>query len=447
MVKADGYGHGAIWAARAALARRRHLAGGGHRRRGGGPAPARDRRAPARDGRAHAGGAAHRRWRPTPTWWSGPGVRARSGRRRSPRSRACTSSSTPAWAGWARRTSRARVRLGGRDGRRLAGLMTHFATADEPGDEHFPAQLERFTEFVEASAAGRISLVHAANSAATFREPAAHFDMVRCGVAIYGWTRSRGTRPSAASSRRCRSSRRWPRSSASSRGTAPATGGRWRAPEPTWVAHRADRLRRRLAPRLCQRLRRLDRRPATPLVGTVSMDNVTDRRGRRHRRRGRRRGGADRGAGRRADPRRGGGGPARARSTTRSPAGCRRGCARHARRGEATRRCASRGARRTPRRLGRGRDGPRRAARAAGHRRGPGGARRPGGGRPGARDGVRGPGVPRCRRRFGAWRALDRGAGGSTTSRRSRARRIEAGSRAARLQRERHGAAAGGRRA
>src|SRR5438067_6054202 len=30
----------------------------------------------------------------------------------------------------------------------LAGLMTHFATADERGDDHFPAQLERFGELV-----------------------------------------------------------------------------------------------------------------------------------------------------------------------------------------------------------------------------------------------------------------------------------------------------------
>ncbi len=28
--------------------------------------------------------------------------------------------------------------------------------------------------------------MHAANSAATMREPDAHFDMVRCGIAIYG---------------------------------------------------------------------------------------------------------------------------------------------------------------------------------------------------------------------------------------------------------------------
>ncbi len=28
--------------------------------------------------------------------------------------------------------------------------------------------------------------LHAANSAATLRDPASHLDMVRCGVAIYG---------------------------------------------------------------------------------------------------------------------------------------------------------------------------------------------------------------------------------------------------------------------
>ncbi len=69
----------------------------------------------------------------------------------------------------------------------LAGVMTHFATADEPGDDHFPAQLARFEEFVAAvrERHGQV-MAHAANSAATLRDPAAHFDMVRCGVAIYG---------------------------------------------------------------------------------------------------------------------------------------------------------------------------------------------------------------------------------------------------------------------
>ena len=69
----------------------------------------------------------------------------------------------------------------------LVGLMTHFATADEQGDDYFGEQLTLFTEF-----AGRFRerypdvIVHAANSPAIFRERWAQFDMVRSGVAIYG---------------------------------------------------------------------------------------------------------------------------------------------------------------------------------------------------------------------------------------------------------------------
>ncbi|HEX3873309.1 MAG TPA: alanine racemase C-terminal domain-containing protein, partial [Solirubrobacteraceae bacterium] len=54
---------------------------------------------------------------------------------------------------------------------------------DDLADGFFDEQLGRF----EAWAAGhRGLLVHAANSASLLREPAAHFDMARCGVAIYG---------------------------------------------------------------------------------------------------------------------------------------------------------------------------------------------------------------------------------------------------------------------
>ncbi|HMD51597.1 MAG TPA: alanine racemase [Solirubrobacteraceae bacterium] len=73
-------------------------------------------------------------------------------------------------------------------GVQLAGLMTHFATADELGDDGFFAeQLLRFTRWARALKAEHPELiVHAANSAATLRDPEAQFDMVRCGVAIYG---------------------------------------------------------------------------------------------------------------------------------------------------------------------------------------------------------------------------------------------------------------------
>jgi len=70
---------------------------------------------------------------------------------------------------------------------KLVGLMTHFATADELQDAFFEEQLERFTSWVTPlKQAHPEVLVHAANSAATLRDPRAHFDMVRCGIAIYG---------------------------------------------------------------------------------------------------------------------------------------------------------------------------------------------------------------------------------------------------------------------
>jgi alanine racemase len=72
------------------------------------------------------------------------------------------------------------------DGLRLAGAMTHFATADD--DPVFLAeQLAAFTPWAQSLQAAHPDLrVHAANSAATLREPAARFDFVRCGIAVYG---------------------------------------------------------------------------------------------------------------------------------------------------------------------------------------------------------------------------------------------------------------------
>ncbi len=69
----------------------------------------------------------------------------------------------------------------------LAGVMTHFATADED-PEFLARQLKIFDPFVaEARALARNDLiVHAANSPAILREPASHFDMVRAGIALYG---------------------------------------------------------------------------------------------------------------------------------------------------------------------------------------------------------------------------------------------------------------------
>ncbi len=66
-------------------------------------------------------------------------------------------------------------------------VWTHFATADERGDDYFPAQLAKFREFVAAARAQRPELLaHAANSAALLRDPESHFDFARAGIAVYG---------------------------------------------------------------------------------------------------------------------------------------------------------------------------------------------------------------------------------------------------------------------
>jgi alanine racemase len=76
-------------------------------------------------------------------------------------------------------------RIARTDGLALHGAMTHCATAD--GDLDFlAAQLAAFAPFAERVRRIAPVVVHAANSAATLRAPAAHFDMVRCGIALHG---------------------------------------------------------------------------------------------------------------------------------------------------------------------------------------------------------------------------------------------------------------------
>lgn len=71
---------------------------------------------------------------------------------------------------------------------RLAGVCTHLAIADDPADPFTTAQLEMFDDILTALevAGHHPALVHAANSAAALAFADARFDMVRTGIAIYG---------------------------------------------------------------------------------------------------------------------------------------------------------------------------------------------------------------------------------------------------------------------
>ena len=154
------------------------------------------------------------------------------------------------------------------------GLMTHFATADERGDDLFPAQLGRFREFVEAAGRDDV-LVHAANSAAALRDQESHFDMVRCGVAIYGLDPFQSD-PADHALEPAMTLRSWVAALRRlDAGESAGYGRRWTAEEPTWLATvpigYGDGWRRALtnnADVLIDGRRH-------PLVGAVSMDNVT----------------------------------------------------------------------------------------------------------------------------------------------------------------------------
>ena len=121
----------------------------------------------------------------------------------------------------------------------LAGLMTHFATADEPDDEgFFEQQLQAFTSWAAPLKREQPQLiVHAANSAAVLRAArgALRHGPLRDLDLRHGPLR-RGRRSRASSSRCSSCPPTWPRSSPAGRGRAPATGARFRARGDTAIA-------------------------------------------------------------------------------------------------------------------------------------------------------------------------------------------------------------------
>ena len=71
---------------------------------------------------------------------------------------------------------------------RLAGVCTHFAVADEPGNEYTEEQQRTFERVLADLRAQGLptGVVHACNTAAAIAVPGARYDMVRAGIGIYG---------------------------------------------------------------------------------------------------------------------------------------------------------------------------------------------------------------------------------------------------------------------
>jgi alanine racemase len=82
------------------------------------------------------------------------------------------------------------------------GVFTHFSRADEPGDSTL-VQIERFDRLLAVLEQDGIRppLAHASNSAATLLYPAARHQMVRPGLAVYGYDPTEGLSATGASLR------------------------------------------------------------------------------------------------------------------------------------------------------------------------------------------------------------------------------------------------------
>ena len=151
--------------------------------------------------------------------------------------------------------------------REVVGLMSHFASADT--DPAFAeGQIERFRAATdEYSHLTR----HLANSAGALRYPGARFDAARCGIAVYGISPF-GTDPAEDG---LEPALRWESQLAQVRlvqpGGSTGYGRRWIAEDPTWIGivpvGYADGFRRDLTG---TEVRVGGER--RPVVGTISMD-------------------------------------------------------------------------------------------------------------------------------------------------------------------------------
>lgn len=157
-----------------------------------------------------------------------------------------------------------------------AGVMTHFATADEIDDDFFPVQLERFGRIVERIKTDFPALTaHAANSAAVIRDPRSRFDMARCGVGVYGLDpfhrdpTEHGLKPALSLTSYVALGKEI------APGASVGYGRTWRADSPTVIGvvpiGYGDGVRRALS----NRGQVLVGGRTAPIVGTVSMDNIT----------------------------------------------------------------------------------------------------------------------------------------------------------------------------
>jgi alanine racemase len=163
---------------------------------------------------------------------------------------------------------------------RVAGLMTHFACAEQKSLEIVDEQLRRFDEATLAAQRHGLSplIRHVANSAALLRHSASRLDIVRPGIALFGIS------PNFANATDLRPAMKVRTEIAALRqlreGDSIGYGWTWTAKRPSRIATVPMGYADGLPRQLCNRGHMLVLGRRAPIVGTVSMDmtmiDVTD---------------------------------------------------------------------------------------------------------------------------------------------------------------------------
>ncbi|MGI9644982.1 MAG: alanine racemase [Ilumatobacteraceae bacterium] len=159
----------------------------------------------------------------------------------------------------------------------LEGLSTHFAVADDPDDDFTAVQTERFASARQTLefAGHRAEIHHLCNSGGVLTQPDAHAEMVRLGIAMYGVSPS----PAVADRLELDPALALTATVTAVRTVAPGEGvsygRRFRADEPTRVATvdigYADGIRRDAG---LLGVEALVRGTRSPIIGVVTMDQT-----------------------------------------------------------------------------------------------------------------------------------------------------------------------------
>jgi alanine racemase len=160
----------------------------------------------------------------------------------------------------------------------IAGLCTQLASADTEPPTSAHRQLDVFEQIcAQFRAAGHHpTMVHAANTAATFRLPRSHFTHVRAGIALFG-----GDEPSGAVLRPAmRVTTHVVQLRSVAEGETVSYGETWRATRPTQIATLPVGYAHGYPRRLCGRAEVIVRGRRCPIVGSICMEmmmvDVTD---------------------------------------------------------------------------------------------------------------------------------------------------------------------------